>query len=116
MGDLAFGHTGTEIETAVRAEVPITTVIVNNSTMGGYDSKMPTAMERYGAGNQTGDYADMAKAMGADGILVDKPEGVMPALKSAQTANREGRVCVIEVLTRQDTRFSQYPDYFKSAT
>lgn len=110
MGDLAFGHTGLDIETAVRAGVPITTVVINNHTMGGYDKSMPTAMERFGAGNQTGNYADVAKALGAKGIKVEKPEGVAPALKEAQQANKEGEVCLVEIITRQDTRFSQYPN------
>ena len=110
MGDLAFGHTGLDIETAVRAGVPITTVVINNHTMGGYDKSMPTAMERFGAGNQTGDYADVAKALGAKGIKVENPEGVAPALKEAQQANKEGEVCLVEIITRQDTRFSQYPN------
>ncbi len=108
MGDLAFGHTGTEIETAVRAEVPITTVIVNNGTMGGYDKKLKVAMSKYGVGNQTGDYAAMARALGATGILVESPEGIGPALRSAQRENLEGRTVVVEVITRQDTDFSQY--------
>ena len=111
MGDLAFGHTGTEIETAVRAEVPITTVVINNGTMGGYDTKMPVAMEKYGAGNQTGDYADLGKAMGATGIKVEDPRELVPALEKAQRENAEGRVTVIEVITRQDTRFSQYGSF-----
>ncbi len=111
MGDLAFGHTGTEIETAVRAQIPITTVVINNSTMGGYDTKMPVAMEKYGAGNQTGDYADLGKAMGATGIKVEDPAGLVPALQKAQRENKEGRVTVIEVITRQDTRFSQYASF-----
>ena len=111
MGDLAFGHTGTEIETAVRAEVPITTVVINNGTMGGYDTKMPVAMEKYGAGNQTGDYADLGKAMGATGIKVEDPRDLVPALEKAHRENAEGRVTVIEVITRQDTRFSQYGDF-----
>ena len=111
MGDLAFGHTGTEIETAVRAEVPITTVVINNSTMGGYDTKMPVAMEKYGAGNQTGDYADLGKAMGATGIKVEDPRELVSALEKAQRENAEGRVAVIEVITRQDTRFSQYGNF-----
>lgn len=113
MGDLAFGHTGMEIETAVRAEVPITTVIVNNKTMGGYDTKMPTAMDKYGAGNQGGDYADMAKAMGATGIKINKPTELNTALTQAQRENADGKVCVIEVLTRQDVRFSEYPDLLR---
>ena len=111
MGDLAFGHTGTEIETAVRAEVAITTVVINNGTMGGYDTKMPVAMEKYGAGNQTGDYADLGKAMGATGIKVEDPRELVSALEKAQRENAEGRVTVIEVITRQDTRFSQYGNF-----
>jgi len=109
MGDLAFGHTGTEIETAVRAQIPITTLVINNQTMGGYDDKMPVAMEKFGAGNQSGDYAGMARALGAKGIHVSEPEQIAPAIETAQQANREGEVVVIEVATRQEKRFSQYP-------
>ncbi len=117
MGDLAFGHTGTEIETAVRAEVPITTVIVNNGTMGGYDKKLKVAMSKYGVGNQTGDYAAMARALGATGMLVESPSDVENALNSAQRENEEGRTAVIEVITRQDTEFSQYHELLRpSAT
>ena len=110
MGDLAFGHTGTEIETAVRAEVPITSIIVNNGTMGGYDKKLPTAMKKYGVGNQTGEYANMAKALGAKGEVVQTPERIQSALKRAQKENAEGRTMVVEIITRQDTQFSQYRD------
>jgi thiamine pyrophosphate-dependent acetolactate synthase large subunit-like protein len=88
-------------------------VVVNNFTMGGYDKSMPTAMEKYGAGNQTGDFADVARALGARGIRVEKPEQIAPALHEAQTANKEGEVVVIEVITRQDTRFSWYNDLLK---
>ena len=108
MGDLAFGHTGMEIETAVRARIPITTVVINNRTMGGYDQKMPVAMEKYGAGNQSGDYAGVAMALGAKGMHVDEVAGIAPALEQAKRANDEGEVVVIEVATRQDTRFSRY--------
>jgi thiamine pyrophosphate-dependent acetolactate synthase large subunit-like protein len=110
MGDLAFGHTGMEIETAVRAEIPITTVVINNRTMGGYDQKMPVAMEKFGAGNQGGDYAGVATALGAKGIHVDAVADIAPAIEAAERANREGEVVVIEIATRQDTRFSRYTD------
>ena len=115
MGDLAFGHTGLDIETAVRANVPITTVVINNFTMGGYDKSMPTAMEKYGAGNQAGEYADIARACGAVAIKVEKPEEIAPALEQAQNANKDGDVALIEIITRQDTRFSWYQDLLKPA-
>lgn len=113
MGDLAFGHTGMEIETAVRAEIPITTIVINNGTMGGYDKSMPTAMKEYGAGNQSGDYAGVARALGARAINVDEVAAIAPAILEAQTANKDGEVVVIEISTRQETRFSQYPDLLK---
>ncbi|MDA0791537.1 MAG: thiamine pyrophosphate-requiring protein [Proteobacteria bacterium] len=115
MGDLAFGHTGLDIETAVRAEVPITTVVINNYTMGGYDAYMPTAMKEFGAGNQTGEYAEVGKALGAHGIKVTDPAGIGPALEEAQRQNKEGKTCVVEIITRQDTRFSWYNDMLKPA-
>ena len=110
MGDLAFGHTGLEIETAVRAEIPITTVVINNLTMGGYDEKMPVAMAEYGVGNQSGDYAGVAAALGAKSIHVKDVAGIGPALEDAKRANAEGQVAMIEIRTRQETRFSTYPD------
>ena len=115
MGDLAFGHTGMEIETAVRAEIPITTVVINNLTMGGYDDKMPVAMERFGVGNQSGDYAGVAEALGAKAIHVEDVAGIGPALEAAKRANAEGEVAMIEIRTRQETRFSTYPDLLRPA-
>ena len=108
MGDLAFGHTGLELETAVRAGIPITTVVINNLTMGGYDEKMPVAMERYGVGNQSGDYAAVARALGAKAVHVDEVAGIGPALEEAKRANADGEVAMIEIRTRQETRFSEY--------
>ena len=90
MGDLAFGHTGTEIETAVRAEAPITSVIVNNGTMGGYDRKLKVAMSKYGVGNQSGEYAEMSKALGATGIVVYAPGRDRTSTKVG-TKRKQGR-------------------------
>jgi len=67
-------------------------------------------MEKYGAGNQSGDYAGVAQALGAKGIHVTTTDAIAPAIKDAQRANKEGETVVIEVRTRQDTRFSVYPD------
>src|SRR6266540_2881092 len=60
MGDLAFGTVGMEVETAVRERLPIMTVLLNNSCMGGYGHHMPTASERFGANRLSGSYAEVA--------------------------------------------------------
>ena len=36
MGDAAFGMIGMDFETAVRAPIPILTIVMNNGLMGGY--------------------------------------------------------------------------------
>ena len=48
MGDYAFGMVGLDIETAVREQIPIITIVMNNSVMGIYEpSWFPTANEIY---------------------------------------------------------------------
>jgi len=37
----------TEVETAVRERLPIMTILLNNSRMGGYDHHMPAASARF---------------------------------------------------------------------
>ncbi len=78
--------------------------------MGGYDKSMPTAMEKYGAGNQSGDYAGVARALGARAINVNEVAEIGRAITDARNLNKDGKVVVIEISTRQETRFSQYQE------
>jgi len=110
MGDAAFGMAGLDIETSVRSGNPITTIVLDNGTMGGYNRALPTAMEQFGAGNMTGDYAKVAEGLGATGITVDKPEGIGPAIEQARRANAEGKSALIDVKTQQELKFSAYRD------
>jgi thiamine pyrophosphate-dependent acetolactate synthase large subunit-like protein len=109
MGDGAFGMSGLDLETAVRSGNPITTVVLNNGTMGGYNRALPVAMEKYNVGNMTGDYAKVAEGLGAVGIKVTKTSEIGPALKKAQQLNKEGRTVLVDVKTTQQDKFSQYP-------
>ena len=47
MGDGAFGMSGLDIETSVRANAPITTVVLNNGGMATYPGGYPTAREPF---------------------------------------------------------------------
>ena len=110
MGDAAFGMSGLDIETAVRAGVPITTLVLNNGIMATYPGGFPTARERYGVSHMQGDYAALARAMGAEGITVKAPGDLAPALERAQRLNAEGRTVLIDAHTRAvDARA---PDHF----
>ncbi len=110
MGDGAFGMSGLDIETSARAGIPITTVLLNNGIMATYPGGFPTAREQFGVSHMQGDYAALAKAMGAEGINVSKPAEIGPALKKAQQLNGEGKTVLIDVITRAED--SRAPDRF----
>jgi thiamine pyrophosphate-dependent acetolactate synthase large subunit-like protein len=103
MGDLAFGTVGMEVETAVRERLPIMTVILNNSVMGGYsDHNMPFAAEHFGSHRLSGSYARVAEALGAVAERVADPGSVRSALERGIAATRAGRPAVLEMITKED--------------
>ena len=108
MGDGAFGMSGMDIETSVRAGVPITTVVLNNGGMATYPGGFPTARERYGVSHMTGDYAAIAEGMGAVGIEVAEPGELAPALERARQLNGEGRTVLIDVHSNMEARRSRW--------
>ncbi|MEE2805431.1 MAG: thiamine pyrophosphate-requiring protein [Pseudomonadota bacterium] len=108
MGDGAFGMSGTDIETAVRAKIPITTVLLNNGGMATYPGGFPTAQEQYGVSKMRGDYAQIAQGMGAVGIVVRTPGEMADALRSAQRLNGEGDTVLIDVHSDMEGRRSRW--------
>ena len=103
MGDLAFGTVGMEVETGVRERLPILTVILNNSVMGGYsDHNMPLAAERFGSHRLSGNYARVAEGLGAHAERVEDPNAVRSAMERALAATRDGRPAVLEMITKED--------------
>ena len=106
MGDGAFGMSGLDIETSVRAEAPITTVVLNNGGMATYPGGYPNAKESFGTTFMTGDYAKIAEGLGAVGITVEKPQDVAEALKQAVKLNSEGKTVLIDVHSNLEDRRS----------
>ncbi len=108
MGDGAFGMSGMDIETAARAGVPITTVLLNNGGMATYPGGFPTAREQYGVSHMQGDYAQIAQGMGATGIKVQTPAEMDSALEQAQRLNREGETVLIDVAADMEGKRSRW--------
>lgn len=105
MGDLAFGTAGLEVETAVRSDLPILTILLNNSCMGGYSHHMPTASERFGSNRLSGHYAAVAAGLGAFSEQVQRPEDIAPALRRGIESTRNGRTAVLEFITKEEPIF-----------
>jgi thiamine pyrophosphate-dependent acetolactate synthase large subunit-like protein len=109
MGDAAFGMSGLDIETSNRIGAPITTVLLNNGTMGGYNRALPTAMGEFGAGNMTGNYAGIAEDLGGVGIKITDPSEIGAAITRARQINfDEGKSVLLDIKTQQELKFSEY--------
>ena len=108
MGDGAFGMSGLDIETSVRAGAPITTVVLNNGGMATYPGGYPVANELFGLTRMGGNYAMIAEGMGAVGITVTQPSEIAPALVRAQQLNRDGRTVLLDIHTNLEGRRSTY--------
>ncbi len=110
MGDGAFGMSGTDIETAARSGVAITTVLLNNGAMATYPIGSPldpvTARTEYGVTHMGGDYAAIAEGMGAVGIRVSTAEELEAALTEARARNAEGVTVLIDVAANVEARRS----------
>ncbi len=98
MGDGAFGMSGTDIETSVRAGLPITTVLLNNGGMATYPGGFPNAREKFGVSHMQGDYGMIARGMGAEGLYVRSPAEMGPALQQARNLNADGKTVLIDVV------------------
>ena len=108
MGDGAFGMSGLDIETSVRAGAPITTIVLNNGGMATYPGGYPTARELFGTTHMTGDYAKIAEGMGAVGITVTRPTEVIGALERAKQLNADGRTVLLDIHTNMEARRSRF--------
>jgi acetolactate synthase-1/2/3 large subunit len=89
--------TGMDFETAVREDIPILSIHLNNYEMASYDTPF------------SGDFADVGKALGGYGERVEDPEEVAPAIKRAITKTEEGTPALLEIITAKETKLSR-PD------
>ena len=106
MGDAAFGMVGMDFETAVRAGIPILTIVMNNGLMGGYGEWMPDAVTRFSSNRLSGDYSALAKALGGYSERVECPRELAAALQRCIAATEAGRAALLEVMTHEEHRLA----------
>ena len=104
-GDGAWGMSMSEIMTCVRHDIAVTAVVFHNRQWGAEKkNQVDFYNRRFVAGeldNQS--FAGIAKAMGAEGIVVDKLEDVGPALKKAiDLQMNQSKTCVIEIMCTRE--------------
>jgi len=104
-GDGSFWMVAQDLETAVRENIPVINIIINNFAFGNTrDRQKETYDGRYlGVFYNNPDFAAYAKLLGAYGERVEKAEDLVPALERAMAS---GKPAVLDVI--QD-RFEGLP-------
>ncbi len=108
MGDAAIGMAGMDIETAARHKIPILIIVLNNHVLSGYSANYPVAAEKYAFTNLYGQYADVAKALGAYSERIEDPGEIVPAIKRAQAAMDAGQPALLEFMTKEENTLSHH--------
>ena len=106
MGDAAFGMTGLDFETAVRTKLPITTIVLKNSTMAIETNHMKISHEKFKARDLDGDYADIARSLGGWSEVIEDPEDIASSLVRAKEKNHEGISVLLQFNTSTDQNFA----------
>ncbi len=94
IGDGAWGYSLAEIETAVRRDLPITFVILNNSTLAWVRHDRRDTGKVLSCDFAPSDYAAAATAFGATALRVGPEDDLETALASAV---RSGRASLLDV-------------------
>jgi sulfoacetaldehyde acetyltransferase len=100
VGDGAWGMSLNEILTCVRENIPVTAVVFHNKQWGAekknqvdfYDTRF------LGVNLDNPSFAEIARAMGAQGVTVQNLDEVGAALTKACEAQKNGKTSVIEVM------------------
>jgi len=104
-GDGAWGMSMGETMTCVREDIPVTAVVFNNGQWGAEKkNQVDFYNHRFIAGElENQSFAGIAKAMGAEGVVVNRLEDVGAALTSAVDAQMNDRkTTIIEVMCTQE--------------
>lgn len=104
-GDGAWGMSLMEIMTAVRHDIPVTAVVFHNRQWGAEKkNQVEFYNRRFVAGElESESFAEIGRAMGSEGMTIDKLEDVGPALKKAiDMQMNEGKTTVIEIMCTRE--------------
>jgi acetolactate synthase-1/2/3 large subunit len=90
VGDGGFAHNWAELETAVRMDLPVIVVVLNNGVLGYQVYGELTKYRRFTDACELRpvDHAQIARACGVDAVVVDSATGFADALRQALASGR----------------------------
>jgi acetolactate synthase-1/2/3 large subunit len=98
VGDGGFAHSWAELETLVRLDIPVVTIVLNNGILGYQRDAETVKFGSYTTACHFSpvDHSQIAKACGCQGVRIANPEELADQIESALTSNAPW---VIEVIT-----------------
>jgi sulfoacetaldehyde acetyltransferase len=105
VGDGAWGMSFGELQTCVREQIPVTAVVFNNGQWGAEKKNHVDFYDNRFIGvnlDRQPSWAEVARAMGAEGERIDRLGDVGPALRAAAKAQGEGRTTVLEMMVTRE--------------
>ncbi|MEZ5533564.1 MAG: thiamine pyrophosphate-requiring protein [Steroidobacteraceae bacterium] len=106
-GDAAVGMTGMDFETAVRARLPILSIVKNNSQMAIQAPMQRVATAKYDdISSVSGNYAELARALGGYGERITEPGEVAAAIRRGIEQTRNGVPAMLEFITHPRISFT----------
>jgi len=105
VGDGAWGMSFGELQTCVREGIPVTAIVFNNGQWGAEKKNHVDFYEKRFVGvnlDKQPSWAEVAKAMGAEGLRIEVLSDVGPALRAAAKAQKEGKTTVLEMMVTRE--------------
>ena len=104
VGDGAWGMSFGELLTCVREKIPVTAVVFNNEQWGAEKKNHVDfyANRFLGVDLENPSFAAIAKAMGAEGVRIEKLSEVGPALRDACKAQQDGKTTILEMMCTRE--------------
>ena len=105
VGDGAWGMSFGEIQTCVREDIPVTAVVFNNGQWGAEKKIHVDFYKNRFVGvnlDRQPSWAGVARAMGAEGVTIEKLGDVGPALRAAAQAQRDGKTTILEMMVTRE--------------
>jgi sulfoacetaldehyde acetyltransferase len=104
VGDGAWGMSFGELLTCVREKIPVTAVVFHNKQWG---AEKKNQVDFYGnrfvgSNLENPSFAAIARAMGAEGVVVENLSDAGLALAAACAAQKEGRTTVLEMMVTRE--------------
>jgi sulfoacetaldehyde acetyltransferase len=104
VGDGAWGMSFGELLTCVREDIPVTAVVFNNEQWGAEKkNQVDFYANRFeGVELKNPSWAEVAKSLGAEGVVVKDLGAVGEALDKAVDAQKKGKTTVLEMLVTKE--------------